>query len=140
MSVQQNKDIARTFYDTVLNTGKLDQLDRYLSPGFVDHNPFPDQAPGVAGVKQLFAEMQAAFPDLRFTVNDMVAEDNTVVARITVRGTHRGAYLGVQPTGKQVVIDGIDILRFADGKVSERWGQFDDLGMLQQLGLVPATA
>jgi steroid delta-isomerase-like uncharacterized protein len=137
MSVQQMKDTARTFYDKVLSAGDLDELDRYLDPGFVDHNPFPDQPPGVAGVKQIFADMQAGFPDLSFTVNDMVAEDNTVVARISVKGTHKGTYMGVPPTGKQVKIDGIDVLRFADGRVAERWGQFDDLAMLQQLGLVP---
>jgi steroid delta-isomerase-like uncharacterized protein len=82
----------------------------------------------------------AAFPDLNITVEDLIAEGDRVVARWTLRGTHQGASLGMPPTGKQVTMPGISVVRLAGGKSAEQWVIHDQLGMLQQLGLVPAPA
>jgi len=140
MSTEENKAVARRAYDAFnqgLRTGNLAALDEVIAANMVDHNPAPGQGPGLEGAKQVFTQFFAAFPDLQFTVEDMIAEGDKVASRITARGTHKGDFQGIPATGKQVMQTGIDILRIAGGKVVERWGQFDDLGMLQQLGVVP---
>ena len=81
--------------------------------------------------------MHTAFPDIQMNVEDMIAEADKVVARVSVSGTHQGEFMGIDPTGNRVAITGIDILRIADGKIVEHWGNFDDLGMMQQLGVIP---
>ena len=138
-TIDQNKAIARRLYETLnqaLSTGNLAALDEVIAADAVDHNPAPGQKPGVEGVKQAFGEFRIAFPDLSLTVEEMIAEGQKVACRITTRATHKGVFLGIPPTGKQVVQTGIDILRITDGKVVERWGEFDNLGLLQQLGAV----
>ena len=80
--------------------------------------------------------MHSAFPDLQMNVEDMIAEGDKVVARVRMSGTHQGEFMGIDPTGNRVEISGIDILRVADGKIVEHWGNFDDLGMMQQLGVI----
>ena len=140
MSTEQTKAAARRAYE-VLNkassTARWDLLDEVIAADAVDHNPAPGQGAGLDGIKRSFAEFRAAFPDLQFTVEDMLAEGNRVACRVTIRATHTGDFQGRAPTGKPVVQTGIDILRFAEGKVVERWGEFDTLGLLQQLGVVP---
>ncbi len=87
-------------------------------------------------MKQYFSSLHSAFPDVHMDVEDMIAEGDKVVARVSVSGTHQGEFMGIDPTGNRVTITGIDILRIVDGKVVEHWGNFDDLGMLQQLGVM----
>ena len=137
MSAEENKAIVRQVYE-VFSSGNLDDLDQLLATDIVDHNPVPGQLPGLAGVKQVMHEFQATFPDLQIMAEDMLAEGDKVAARITQRGTHQGTFMGMPPTGKQVTVSGMDLVRLVDGKVAERWGNGDDLGMLQQLGLMPA--
>ena len=140
MSTEENKAIARRLYETfnrAISTGNMSLLDEVLAADGVDHNPAPGQAPGLEGVKQVFSQFLAAFPDLQFTVEDMIAEGDKVASRITTRGTHKGDFQGIPATGKQVTQTGIDIVRIAGGKVVERWGEFDNLGLLQQLGVIP---
>ncbi len=140
MSTEENKALARRLYDVfnqALRTGDVAALSTVLSADTVDHNPAPGQAPGLEGVKQVFSQFRAAFPDLQFMVADMIAEGDKVASRITSSGTHKGDFQGLPATGKQVTLAGIDILRIAGGKVVERWGEFDNLGLLQQLGVVP---
>ena len=140
MSTEENKALARRLYDAfnqAIRTGDFAALSMVLSADTVDHNPNPGQAPGLEGVKQVFGGFRAAFPDLTLTVEDMIAEGDKVVSRLTIRATHRGDFQGIPATGKQVTQTGIDILRIAGGKVVERWGEFDNLGLLQQLGVVP---
>ncbi|MPZ13060.1 MAG: ester cyclase [Chloroflexi bacterium] len=137
MSTEQNKAGARRFYDEVLGQGKLDVIDEICAPGYVDHsrdNPTHD----LAGAKQFVAGMRSSFPDISAKVEDMIAEGDRVVARLTVTGTHRGEFMGTAPTGKRFSIACIDIVRCADGKAVELWSEADDLGMLQQLGMSPA--
>lgn len=137
MSTAATKTLARRFYEEAINKHNLDAAYEFFASNFVDHNPGPDQAPGLEGVKQAFDVFFKAFPDLRVSVEEQLAEGDKVVSRITVRGTHRGEFMEIAPTGKQVTITGIDIFRFAGGKVVERWGNFDELGMMQQLGAIP---
>lgn len=92
----------------------------------------------LAGWQQSMSMLLAAFPDSRFSIDDMIAEDDKVVVRHTLRGTHRGDFQGIPPTGKQVSISAIGILRIVDGKIRETWLNADFLGLLQQLGVVPA--
>lgn len=107
----------------------------------MDHNPpGPDIAPGREGFKQVFTGFFSAFPDMTMTVDDQVSEGDKVVTRATVSGTHLGDYMGMPATGKTFSIGIVDILRFKDGKIAERWGESDTIGMMQQLGVIPAPA
>jgi steroid delta-isomerase-like uncharacterized protein len=136
MSAEENKAIARRGYEAI-NQNNLDALDEVVAPDITDHDPAPGQAPGLEGVKQWFSSMHTAFPDFRMNVEDMIAEGDKVVARVRLSGTHQGEFMGIDATGNRVTIKGIDILRInADGKIMERWGNFDDLGMMQQLGVM----
>ena len=136
MSTEENKAIARRGYEAI-NQNNLDTLDEVVASDMTDHDPAPGQAPGLEGVKHYFSSLHAAFPDVRMDVEDMIAEGDKVVARVSVSGTHRGEFMGIAPTGNRVTIAGIDILRMANGKIVEHWGKFDDLGMMQQLGVIP---
>jgi len=140
MSTEENKAVARRSYETfntAMRTGNFGAFEEVLAANAVDHNPAPGQAPGLEGVKQVFGMFRTAFPDLHFTVEDMIAEGDKVVSRITAHGTHKGDFQGIPPTGKQMTQTGIDILHIAGGKVVERWGEFDNLGLMQQIGVVP---
>lgn len=136
MSAEENKTRVRQIYQA-MSKGDLMALDHLLTADFVDHNPDPGQAPGLEGVKQGFTMFRTAFPDFQITLEDMIAEGDKVATRVTSRGTHKGEFQGIPPTGKQVTVTGIDIIRCAGGKCVERWGAFDNLGLMQQLGVVP---
>jgi steroid delta-isomerase-like uncharacterized protein len=135
MSAEDNKAIVRRAYDAI-NRNDLDALDEMVDSDITDHDPAPGQGPGLEGVKQYFSSLHTAFPDVQMSVDYMVAEGDKVVARVSVSGTHQGEFLGIDPTGNQVAITGLDVLRIVDGKIVEHWGNFDDLGMLQQLGVI----
>ena len=134
MSADENRAIVRQWYE-ILNAQALDRFDQVFAPGFVDHNPL---VPGgnLEGARQLFAGYFAAFPDLQVTVEDLVAEGDRVAVRFTARGTHHGPGFGVPPSGTAIAIAGIDILRIADGRIAEHWGEADLLGLMQQLGAI----
>jgi steroid delta-isomerase-like uncharacterized protein len=138
MSTEQNKSLARYVYEEIFNTGNFEALAEVSAPDFVDHSPSPGQAPGVEGVIQSLTGLREAFPDMTFTVEDMIAEGDKVVSRLTMRGTHNGEFMGVPATGRPVAQTGIDIVRIVDGIAVERWGEFDNLGLMQQLGLIPS--
>ncbi|MFN8011689.1 MAG: ester cyclase [Holophagaceae bacterium] len=112
-------------------------VDELLAPDFVDHRPLPGLSPDRAGVKALFAGLHAAFPDLRVTIEDQVVEPDGVATRKTFRGTHLGPFLGVPATGRAVVFEVIDILRFREGRISDHWVVVDRLDLLGQLGVLP---
>lgn len=134
---EENKAIARYAYE-LFNAQNLDALEEVLATNVVDHSPAPGQPPGIEGVKQFFGMLFAAFPDFYMTVEDMIAEGDKVVARVRINSTHQGEFMGIPPTGIQVTQTGIDILRIANGKVVERWGEFDNMGLMQQLGVIPS--
>lgn len=134
---EENKALTRRFVDEVINQGNLDVIDKLMAPDYVEHNPFPGQAPGIEGLKQMFAMMRAAFPDLHSATEDMIAEGDKVVMRAMTRGTHKGEFMGIAPTGKQITMTEIHIIQVRDGKGVAHWGEGDALGMMQQLGVVP---
>ena len=136
MQTEENKALMHRFYEEISN-GNLAVVDELIAADVVEHSPFvPGQAPGRQGTKELFTMIRAAFPDLRITVEDMVAEGDKVATRGTMSGTHKGEFMGIAPTGKQVTVGMIEILRIAGGKMVEHWHVVDSLGMMQQLGAV----
>ncbi|MBI2913490.1 MAG: ester cyclase [Chloroflexi bacterium] len=138
MSVEQNKQVMRRFYDEVFNAGRLEAIDELLAPDFAEREEFPGLPPDREGVKQFFGMFRNAFPDMRVTVHDMIGEGDKIAARYTMTGTHRGEFMGMAPTGKPIEVSAMDIVRFAGGKVAEHWGITDQMAMMQQLGAIPA--
>ena len=129
----------RRFYEGVFGNGDITVADEFVAADIVDHNPaFPGLPAGLKGAKQVFSKVRMAFPDLRITVEDAVAEGDKVVSRVTMRGTHKGEFAGIAPTGKQATMEVIEIARIAGGKIVERWGLFDEASLMRQLGVVPA--
>ena len=138
MSTEQNKAMARQMIEDIFSRGDLSRVDEYLAPDFVEREELPPGLPGGReGVKQLTAILRSAFPDFKASIDDLVAEGDKVVIRQTWRGTHKGEFMGVPPTGKSVSFGVIDILRIAGGKVVEHWGLMDSMSLMQQLGAGP---
>jgi steroid delta-isomerase-like uncharacterized protein len=138
MSTEQNKDLVRRFYEEVWNKGNLTVADQLMATDVVDHTAPPGLPPGLEGHKQLVIMFRTPFPDLDSTIEDQVAEVDTVVSRLIVRGTNKGEFFGVPPTGKQFTITSIDLDRLTNGKIVEHWSIADQLGLMQQLGVIPA--
>jgi C-1 hydroxylase len=134
MSVEENKNIIRRYVET-WNRGDLKALTEFWSPEMVHHTR--TQAHGVESVKGIVGSFMAAFPDLRWEINDIVAEGDRVVTRMTAHGTHKGNYLGLEGTGNQINCSVLGIARFAKGKIVEHWGVTDELAMMSQIGLLP---
>jgi steroid delta-isomerase-like uncharacterized protein len=140
MSAEQNKTLIHNFVEEVWNKGNFDATETFWAVDLIDHSPaIPNQPAGVAGARQVFVSFKTAFPDLQFTIEDIVIEGDKVAWRWTSTGTNIGSMMGLPPTGKKATITGIEIYRIADGKIVERWGNFDQLGMLQQLGVIPTA-
>ena len=137
MSTEVNKASVRRFYDEAFNKKNKAAIDEFVDLNQVDHAAPPGTPGGLAGAKQTIAMYLTAFPDLHFTVEDIIAERDKVVTRLTVRGTQQGAFMGISPTGKHATGTAIDINRIADGKSVEHWLEMDTMGLLQQLGVVP---
>jgi predicted ester cyclase len=130
-----NKAAVQRLFDDI-NQGDMSGLERQLSANYVQHSSMP-VSPGRSGVRQVYAQLRASFPDLRITVEDLVAEGDRVAARVTWRGTQKGEYLGVQPTGRAILVSKMDFCRFESGVMVEHWDVVDRLSLLQQLGVVP---
>lgn len=139
MSTEQNKALARQMIEEIFNRGDLSRVDEFLAPDFVEREELPPGVPpGREGVKQLTAMLRSAFPDFKATIDDLVAEGDKVVILQTWRGTHRGEFMGIPPTGRSVSFQVIDTMRIAGGKIVEHWGLMDSMGLMQQLGAIPA--
>ncbi|MHA6626188.1 ester cyclase [Pseudonocardia sichuanensis] len=138
-SPARNKAIYRRFHDA-LNTHDLDliakAIDEVVDPDVLFHAPVPMGATGRQAITQVWAVLLQAFPDIRVTVEDMIAEGDEVVFRNTVTGTHLGEYRGLPPTGRSVTYNEIFVVRFANGRVAEVWGVVDVLSQLRQLGMI----
>lgn len=135
---ETNKNVFRRLIEEVWNKGNPKVTDELFTPNYTHHDAStPDVGRGPDSEKKRATLYRAAFPDLRLTIEDIIAEGETVVARWSCRGTHRGDLSGISPTGKQVNITGVSIARFANGKMAEGWVNWDALGMMQQLGVVP---
>ncbi len=134
------KEIARRVIEEPW-TGNMDAIDELVAPEFVGHNP-PLREPnlGPDGFKDFVETYRSAYPDGLITVDAQVAEGDRVVSRWTAHGTHRGELMGIEPTGREITVHGITISRISAGKVVESWSNWDALGMLVQLGVVPEPA
>jgi steroid delta-isomerase-like uncharacterized protein len=135
---EENKAAARRFF-ALWEAGDLEGFDQVIAADAVDHDPqrpFPDER-GPEAAKKTAEMFLAAFPDTAYTIEQQVAEGDYVVTRWSARGTHDGELMGIPATGKTVEVTGIAIDRFSDGKIAESWGNWDTIGLLQQLGAVP---
>ena len=139
MSTEENKALMRRFYEEVLNQRNLAAIDDFVAPDFVNRSASQLGLPAgdLEHVKQFLSVVMQAFPDLHYTVEDLLAEGDKVVARITLTGTQHGAFMGIPATGKHAAISDIEIFRITGGKAAECWVQVDFLGLLQQLGAIP---
>jgi steroid delta-isomerase-like uncharacterized protein len=137
-SVEENKAVVLRQEEELFTKGNLDAAEEIYAPGYVGHDPSnPEDVRGSAAAEQAAADYRRAFPDLRVTVEDLIAEGDKVVARLTFRGTHLGELDGSAPTGKRVDCTGIVVSHMEGGKIAEDWANFDDLGLMRQLGAIP---
>ncbi len=134
---EENKALVRRFVEEVINGRKLELADEIFAAASTSHNASSGIPRGPEAARKGVSSMQAAFPDLHATIEDMIAEGDTVAARITVRGTHGGEYQGIAPTGRPMARPGIYIVRIENGMIVESWNNSDELGLLRQLGAIP---
>src|SRR5690242_18534852 len=133
MSIEENKSIVHR-YQEIYNSNDLDRLTEVLSEDLLTPNIMPGIPGGLEGAKAAHRIMVAGFPDYQTSIEDMIAEDDKVAARIRMTGTHTGTFMGIPPTGKQIAFTGIYIVRISNGKIVEHWGEEDSVSLLQQLG------
>jgi len=138
MSAEQNKAVFRRFVEEVFNQGNIGLVDEIFTPNFAEREELPPGfPPGREGVKQLTRVLRQAFPDFKATIEDMLADGDKIVVRMSWRGTQRGEFMGIPPSGKSVSFGVIDIVRFEGGKFAEHWGLWDSTKMMQQIGAAP---
>lgn len=140
MSIDANKALVCRLVKEAQEGGQLAVVDELLAEDFVDHTPLPGVPPTRDGVRALFAGLHVAFPDLRVTIHEQIAEDDRVMTRKTFEGTHGGPFMGIPATGNKIAFSVIDILTFGDGKIREHRLILDQLSLLQQLGAMPVSA
>jgi len=139
MTAETNKIVMHRFLEFI-NTASENLAKELISPDAVFHVPgHPEPMRGPAGYLTIIGMMRGGFPDIRWTLEEMVAEGDKVAARFTMRGTHRGTFFGVPPTGKTLAVEALNIYRLSGGQFAEEHGQPDMLGLLQQIGAVPAA-
>ncbi|HEX8647275.1 MAG TPA: ester cyclase [Thermoleophilaceae bacterium] len=117
-----------------INEGDVDAAVETFAEDAVDHDPAPDQAPGREGFRVFWTTLTTAFPDAHLEGRHEVVTDDHIVAAYMLTGTHEGEFLGIAPTGKRIEINGVQVGRFEDGKLVERWGSSDELGIMRQIG------
>ncbi len=136
---ENNKAVIRKFLEEVINQNRMDRATDLVAEDFVELDPLPGQRQGREGLKEVLGMMRAAFPDIHWAVEEMVAEGDKVVTRFSWTGTHRGSFMGIPATGKSVVVKGVVIDQLAGGKMSASQMLMDSLGMMQQLGVIPSA-
>jgi len=134
MSKDQNIAAQERFGADVINAGSIDVIDDVVAPDFVDNDPAPDQGPGIDGFKRFWTSLRSAFPDFRVEVDAMVADEDSVAIAYRATGTHQGDFVGFAATGSPIDIRGVQVTRFRDAMMVERWGSSDQLTLLQQIG------
>ena len=121
-----------------MNQRNIDAVDEIYASGFVGHDPaMPEDVRGVEGAREFYGMYQSAFPDVQITIEEQVAEGDTVATRWTGRGTHQGELMGVPASGNRVEVAGVTISRIEGGKIVEEWDNYDALGMMQGIGAIP---
>lgn len=140
MSTEQNKAIVRHYLQEAVSQGSMSAIEKYVSPGVVFASPYtPEPIQGIEGFKQMIGMLHTAFPDLNIQEEGAIAEGDAVSTRWSATGTHQGDFMGSKPSGRRFRISGQSIYTVKDGKITEGWVNDDSLGMLQQLGLIPAA-
>ncbi len=137
MSTEENKQLALRFAEE-WNRGNREGVYAFFAQEFVVHNPQPGERPGVEGMKQILGWFFDAFPDAQLNLQVLVAEADLVAECGTLSGTHKGSLFGMPPTGKKVTVSYFDGHRFKDGKIVEGWHLEDTLGLMRQIGAIPA--
>ena len=141
--LQENKARAREYLEAIENhrDGRIENLGAFIKETVVNHNRLSssdatsDEEWGSEAFRRHAESVPQAFPDVRFDIKDMIAEDDRVMVRLVLSGTHQGPFMGVEPTGQQIEMSAIVIYRFENGLIAERWSEGDTIGLLQQLGV-----
>ncbi len=136
MSIEENKALVRRWIE-LWDTSDLSEIGNFVTKDYVRHDPNTPEVRGPDAEQRLVAMYRAAFPDLRFTIEHLVAEGDMVLARLTARGTHQGELMGIAPTGKQIEVAAMELYRLTDGKIAEQWVTMDALGLLSSSVLSP---
>ena len=139
MAAEHNKALTVRFVEELFNRGNMGIVGEIFAPDFIEREQLPPGIPnGREGVKVLTTMLRSAFPDFKATIDDILAEGDKVVIRMTWSGTQKGEFMSVPATGKRVSFGVIDIIRITNGKLVEHWGQMDSMSLMQQLGAIPA--
>ena len=136
-SVKKANIAAYNAVNDMFNSGKMDGLDKYIAANYTEHHMPPGAKPGLDGLKEHMTMLHASFPDMKFTINSITADSNMIWALMTMTGTNSGPFMGMPPTGKQINFQGADIVRLENGKCVEHWGFFEEMKMMQQMGMMP---
>jgi steroid delta-isomerase-like uncharacterized protein len=134
------KALAQRWFTEVMNEGKLEVIDELCSQDFVDHNPLPGTSPDFAGLKDFVTQVRSAFPDIETTAEDILVEGDRLAVRSTIRGTHKGDFMGIPASGKKVEVSNYDFVRFENDQAAEHWGTIDSAALMEQIGATPAAA
>jgi len=138
---EENKAVVRRFIEEVWNNGNLDVIDELVSEDHVDHDPGREGTPaGREGLRAFVQMYRSAYPDTHVEFGELIAEGDLVAGNWTATGTHHGELMGIEPTGRSIKITGMGMDRVRDGRIVESWGNYDSLGMLAQLGAIPAPS
>ena len=140
MPESENKAVVQRFIDEVLNQGKLETADEIVAEDFVELDPLPGQRQGRGGLKEIVGMLRTAFPDMHWSIDETIAAGEKVVTRFTWTGTHNGEFLGIPATGRPVSVKGVVIDRIVGGKMTDSRILMDNLGMMQQLGVISPPA
>ena len=139
MSESGNRVVVQRFLEEVINQGRLEQADEIVAEDFVELDPLPGQRQGREGLKEVIGMLRAAFPDMHWVVDEMIAEGEKVVTRFTWTGTQQGTFMGIPATGRSVVVKGVVIDRIVGGMMTDSRILMDTMGMMQQLGAIPGA-
>ncbi len=137
-TVEQNKQAVRRFL-AMINTGSTEEVEEFLDPSWISHNPPLPSLQGLDGACMLVRQIRSGFPDARVTIDDITGEGDRIAVRFSFAGTHNGRMLGIPATGRGVTVTCLAIFRVAGGRIADDWLVFDGLGLLQQLGAMPIT-
>jgi steroid delta-isomerase-like uncharacterized protein len=137
---EANKSVSRRLVEEAFNQGKYDVIEELVVPTIVSHDPATGDVTGHDGVRQNIDGYRSAFPDVKITINEQLAEGDLVATRWTAKGTHKGELMGIAPTGKEATVTGLTLERIKDGKIVESWTNWDTFGLMRQLGVIPAMA
>ena len=140
LSIENNKLLIREYIEKVVNTGNVNDIEKYISPDYYEGNKPNGQIVGIEGAKQHILGVRQTYPDLHLTIEQQIAEGDWVVTRITARGTHQGTWMGIKPTGKKVEITGVNIEKVINGRIVEHGGAANMLEPLLEIGAIKVVS